>query len=121
MYETILERHFCAGHHLSNYEGKCSNFHGHNYKVMLHVTTDVLDKSGISIDFKELKNILDPILEAVDHKYLNELELFQERHTSAEAIAEMFYQQIKVQLPEHINIKKVCVYESDTQIVCYYE
>ena len=33
MYEVTVEAGFSSGHYLRNYQGKCENPHGHNYKV----------------------------------------------------------------------------------------
>jgi len=62
---------FDAAHHLENYEGKCSNKHGHTYKVEVWIQgeEEQLDKAGILWDFGKLKDILNTF----DHKDLNEL------------------------------------------------
>jgi 6-pyruvoyltetrahydropterin/6-carboxytetrahydropterin synthase len=48
------EFHFCAGHRLWQYKGKCRNLHGHNYvaRVTVKGPHDVL---GMVIDFDTLK------------------------------------------------------------------
>jgi len=55
---------FEAAHFLPNYKGKCSNLHGHNWKVVVKVKGDrrLKDKNGILWDFSNLKlliNMLD--------------------------------------------------------------
>jgi 6-pyruvoyltetrahydropterin/6-carboxytetrahydropterin synthase len=52
------EIQFEASHRLLNYGGKCSNIHGHNYKVWIYFrsTTDPLDSLGMVIDFNDIKN-----------------------------------------------------------------
>ena len=56
---TVMRRiHFNAGHRLLGHEGKCANFHGHNYACDVFVSGSVVDNVGRLIDFAELKNLL---------------------------------------------------------------
>ncbi len=50
MFEVKVESHFSAAHHLLNYNGKCENPHGHNWKVEVYAQGEELDESGILID-----------------------------------------------------------------------
>lgn len=53
--------------------GKCSNLHGHNYKLFVTVSGEV-QEDGMIINFKEMKEIIrEKIVERFDHKYLNEV------------------------------------------------
>ena len=76
--------HFNAAHRLfvenwsdeknHNLFGKCSNpnFHGHNYDLIVDVTGDVDQVTGVVIDLKELKDIIkNDVEELLDHKNLN--------------------------------------------------
>ena len=51
---------FDAAHHLENYEGPCSQLHGHTYRCRVWVKGNQgqLDKVGILWDFGNLKKIL---------------------------------------------------------------
>ena len=54
--------------------GKCSypNFHGHNYEIIVDVTGEVDQITGVVIDLKVLKDIIkDEVEELLDHKNLN--------------------------------------------------
>jgi len=55
---------FGAAHKLLNYAGKCSNLHGHTWTAIFTFEVDVnsLDQSGISVDFSQLKKILEEIV-----------------------------------------------------------
>ena len=61
---TVMRRiRFNAGHRLLRHEGKCANFHGHNYIADFHVTpehdtSDGIDDVGRVIDFAQLKALL---------------------------------------------------------------
>jgi len=52
------EIQFEASHRLLGYNGKCSNIHGHNYKVWVYFksTTDTLNDLGMVIDFNDIKS-----------------------------------------------------------------
>ena len=51
------EIEFEASHRLYKYEGKCFNFHGHNYKVWVYFRNkkEELDHLGMVIDFGDIK------------------------------------------------------------------
>src|SRR3989304_8866840 len=61
---------FDAGHRLSNYEGKCKHLHGHTYTLEITVEGG-LDKTGMVMDFGELKRIFKEFIEPkFDHKFM---------------------------------------------------
>jgi 6-pyruvoyltetrahydropterin/6-carboxytetrahydropterin synthase len=61
-----------AAHHLVDYEGKCKNVHGHNYKLTVTVRGSIDPKTGMVIDYGELKRIVTPVVDLLDHHELNE-------------------------------------------------
>lgn len=79
---------FCYGHHLPDYAGKCKDFHGHNSRVEIEVGP--LDGGcsypGMIVDFSQIKSIVSPLIEILDHKDLNELPQFTDRPPTAENI-----------------------------------
>ena len=58
MFEITVEAGFSSGHYLRNYQGKCENPHGHNYRVLVTLAGAELDEAGLLLDFKLLKNLL---------------------------------------------------------------
>ncbi|MCM8811606.1 MAG: 6-carboxytetrahydropterin synthase QueD [Candidatus Omnitrophica bacterium] len=69
MYKVTKEIHFCYGHRLLNYEGKCRFLHGHNAKVQIELTSDKLDHRGMVMDFNDMKSRLQNwVDETLDHK-----------------------------------------------------
>ena len=44
-----------AAHNIENYKGKCENLHGHNYKLIVTVQGPVKDKTGMVMDFYDVK------------------------------------------------------------------
>jgi len=87
MYRVSIERHFDAAHYLREYEGKCENLHGHRYKVVANLKTDVLDEIGLAFDFTVLKKSVEEILEQYDHICLNDIDPFTSINPSSENIA----------------------------------
>jgi 6-pyruvoyltetrahydropterin/6-carboxytetrahydropterin synthase len=71
MFQVTKEIHFCYGHRLLNYEGKCRYFHGHNGKVEVELSAPALDAKGMVRDFTEIKEILQTWIDkTLDHRML---------------------------------------------------
>ncbi len=65
---------FDCAHSLPNYKGKCHDLHGHSFKLLVGISGDVDEESGMILDFSILKRIVnDIIVEKLDHKYLNDI------------------------------------------------
>lgn len=103
-WELIVKQKFACAHFLEHYQGKCENMHGHTFELEVHLQSDTLQKSGISIDFTEIKHYLAELVP--DHKVLNEVYDFS---PSAENLSRYFYQQIAKRFP----VRAVIVWESE--------
>lgn len=90
MYEVRVETEFAAAHFLSNYNGKCENLHGHNYRVRVFAKGESLDAGGMLLDFAILKNAVKDVCGTLDHTNLNEVVQFQ-NDPSAERIAKFIF------------------------------
>ena len=64
---------FDAAHYLPNYEGKCKNLHGHTWTLEVEVEGSVSKVSGFVVDFAFLKEIMQPLLDVLDHHCLNDI------------------------------------------------
>src|ERR1051326_4533668 len=117
MYEVTVEESFAAGHYLRNYKGECENPHGHNYKVRVTLRGRELDHAGLLLDFRELKEIMKPIIERLDHHMLNDLEPFTELNPSAENLARYFYEQTRSRLQSltqgRVGVLDVTIWETE--------
>ncbi|MMZ46522.1 6-carboxy-5,6,7,8-tetrahydropterin synthase [compost metagenome] len=99
---------FDAAHNNPFIDGKCKYLHGHTYKYEVYVRTIISDKTGISIDFRELKKFMKEMIEEkLDHKYLNEVLPFI---PSTENIVIWIFQQ----LSPHFPVDKVRLWENPT-------
>ncbi|MBP2644781.1 MAG: queD [Firmicutes bacterium] len=121
MYELTTIVEFEAAHRLEGYSGKCARLHGHNWQVEVTVAGTQLDKLGMLIDFRVLKQHVNSIIEQLDHYYLNELDAFKDWNPSAENIAKYIYQQLNGQFAQNIKVKQVKVWESPRSAVAYRE
>ena len=125
MYEVTVEDSFAAGHYLRNYKGKCENPHGHNYKVRVTLAGKELDKAGLLLDFKDLREVMRQVIERLDHQMLNDIEPFKDLNPSAENLAKYLYDQTQRSLRQitngRVHVKDVTVFETDTTTAKYSE
>lgn len=116
MFEVRVTADFAAAHFLKDYNGKCENLHGHNYKVYAHVRGNKLNEGGMLLDFTKLKSALRLVCKNLDHTNLNDFDYF-EQNPSAERIAKYIYEQIiQLLLKEGIDIS----YKNQTEDVFLY-
>jgi 6-pyruvoyltetrahydropterin/6-carboxytetrahydropterin synthase len=125
MFEVTVEETFAAGHALRGYRGKCENPHGHNYRVRVRLAGKELDRIGLLYDFKDLKGIMNEVIERLDHQYLNDVEPFQQLNPSAENLAKYFFdvanQKLRAITDGRVSVKDVTVWETDTNTAKYFE
>lgn len=120
MYEIKVITHFAAAHQLRNFGGKCEQLHGHNWKVEVTLKGEDLNDEGLLIDFQELRDITNSILEKLDHSFLNELPAFKDQNPSSENIAAHIFKELRNRLNDkHIDITKVTAWESDSACASY--
>ena len=98
-----------AAHHLPNVpEGhKCARLHGHSFRIEVHISGEVGEKSGWVLDFAELKQAFQPLYDRLDHHYLNEIEGLE--NPTSENLARWIWQELQPALP---NVCKIIVQET---------
>lgn len=121
MYRIKIYDRFASAHFLKGYKGECESLHGHNWKVEVEVQGENLDDIGMLMDFKLLKGILRDILKELDHRLLNDIDLFCKSNPSSEIIAKNIYSRVREKLPEGISIYTVSVWESENSAAAYFE
>lgn len=124
---------------LSGYEGKCSNLHGHRWRVVARIAMDELNKEGqtrdMVIDFGDFKSALKKLTDALDHSFIFETGSLKERtvaalkdegfllhevpfRPTAEQFSRYFYEQLKgLNFP----VYDISVYETPTNCSTYRE
>ncbi|MBP5568125.1 MAG: 6-carboxytetrahydropterin synthase QueD [Treponema sp.] len=130
MFEVRVQADFSAAHFLKDYNGKCENLHGHNYKVFAHVKGEVLNEGGMLLDFSKLKDALRSVCKKIDHTNLNDLSVFKD-NPSAERVAMYIYDGIIAELKnQNIDLSykdgkkeaylfSIDVFETDTSRATY--
>jgi 6-pyruvoyltetrahydropterin/6-carboxytetrahydropterin synthase len=121
MYEATIRKSFSAAHILKEIGGKCEDLHGHNFIVEVTVRGESLNEEDLLIDFRVLKKWTNEILEQLDHKYLNETEVFKGMNPSSERIARYIHDRLADKVKTMgLNIARVTVWESENARVTYY-
>jgi len=102
--------------------GKCSytNFHGHNYDLIVKVIGIPDEITGYVIDLKELSDLVQrEIIARFDHKNLNlDTVEFKTLNPTAENIAIVIYNLLRPHIPEHLELK-VKLFETERNYVKY--
>ena len=117
--EIWKEFTFDAAHLLPNVpEGhKCRRLHGHTYRVRVYVRGDPDERVGWVMDFADVKTAFQPILDRLDHYYLNDIEGLE--NPTAEVLARWIWQRLEPRIPilSRIEIHETCTtgcsYEGD--------
>ena len=116
------------GHRLQHHEGKCYNLHGHSYKMLVEFTGSI-NPSGMVLDYFDVKNIIAPIVDELDHsvvvskddkdlldaiKQLGSDHVIIDYESTAENLCLYFIEKIKEQeLPSNISGLKVRIMETE--------
>ena len=106
----IREFTFEAAHRLPNApEGhKCRRLHGHSFRVEVMCEGEADPTTGWLLDFGEIKQVLDPVMEGLDHQYLNEVEGLA--NPTAENVARWIWLRIKPRLRflSQVSVAETC-------------
>lgn len=61
---------FSAAHFITIAGHQCERLHGHNYRLGVRVSGEVDRATGFVVDFAVIKQIVKPLIAAVDHRVL---------------------------------------------------
>ncbi|SCF20933.1 preQ(0) biosynthesis protein QueD [Micromonospora haikouensis] len=107
--EIFREFTFEAAHRLPNVPvgHKCARLHGHSYRVQVHVRGDVDPEAGWVMDFGELKKAFQPLLDQLDHYYLNEVPGLE--NPTSEVLARWIWDRLIGRLPlSTVMVRETC-------------
>ena len=109
--EIFKEFSFEAAHRLPHVptDHKCSRLHGHSYRVSVHVDGPIAQPSGWVRDYAELSHAMKPLLDVLDHHYLNEVEGLS--NPTSEVIARWIWDRLRPSLPD---LSQIVVHETCT-------
>lgn len=114
--EIFKEFSFEAAHRLLNLPEthKCHRLHGHSYRVRVFVRGPIAPETGWVIDFAEIKKAMAPIVERVDHQFLNDVEGLG--HPTTENLARWIWHHLHPGLP---GLARLEVWETDSSGCVY--
>lgn len=139
MYFLKTEHSFDSAHFLANYDGKCSNIHGHRWKVEVEIQSkslvDVGKLEGMVVDFGDLKRDVKKMVDEYDHALIIQENSMREEtvkylmidgfkiitvkfRPTAEHFASFFFNELK---EIGYDVKRVTVYETPTNCASYEE
>jgi len=115
LFEISILCRFVAAHALRLPGGGTEPLHGHNWRLRVCVGAERLDAMGTVMDFHELERLIEPIVEPMRNKNLNELEWFATVNPSAENVARHVAQSLdqNLKLPAGVRLLSVEVWETD--------
>lgn len=137
MFILKAESEFDSAHFLSGYEGKCSNVHGHRWRIIAEVQSEELqvggNLEGMVVDFGDIKRDLRKIADSYDHALIYQkgtmraitIECLNEDgfnlievdfRPTAEQFAFHFY---NLMTEKKYDVKRVTVYETPTNCAVY--
>jgi len=99
-----------AAHRLPNVpEGhKCARLHGHSFRVEIHLRGEPDPALGWVMDFADLKTAFAPVMDALDHRYLNEVPGLE--NPTSERLAQWIWQRLRPALPllQEVHVQETC-------------
>jgi 6-pyruvoyltetrahydropterin/6-carboxytetrahydropterin synthase len=94
---------------------KCRRLHGHSFRVEVTVEGPVDPGTGWFLDYGDIKSAVNPILDELDHRYLNEIPGLE--NATSELLCAWIWERLKPPLP---SLARVVVHET-CEARCEYE
>jgi len=87
---------------------KCGRLHGHSYLVAIHVDGPVDESAGWVRDFADLSCAMKPVVDRLDHYYLNEIEGLD--NPTSEVLARWIWDRLRPALPQlsQVVVRETC-------------
>ena len=100
---------FDAAHRLPNVPAghKCAQVHGHSFRIEIHLRGNVDSHTGWVMDFADIAAACQPIIDQLDHKYLNDIVGLP--NPTSENLAKWIWQRLQLTLPQ---LSRIVVQES---------
>lgn len=121
------EFHWEMGHRLPEHFGKCRNVHGHSYHMIVEIEGELMS-SGMVMDYYDLKKIVKPVVEEMDHAFmvhkedteiitflekLNSKKIVVDFHSTVENISLFVINKLKeAKFPANVKKIKVRIFET---------
>jgi 6-pyruvoyltetrahydropterin/6-carboxytetrahydropterin synthase len=114
--EIFKQFRFEAAHRLDHLPDghKCKHLHGHSYMVRIFLSGPIETKTGFVMDFADLKSVCKPVIDQLDHSYLNEIPGMG--HSTCENVSIWIWRRIK---PSVTFLSRIEVWETPTSGASY--
>lgn len=100
MYLLQVEADFSAALYLSDSGEKFKGMHGHDYNVVLTLSSSELNRAGMVYDYDVVQQSLKKIVNKLDHCLLNDIAEFIEQNPTLENIASYIFNEMKTTLED---------------------
>ncbi len=106
MMEIFKSFSFDSAHRMPGFpeDHKYGQLHGHSYEVEVHIHGPVEDDSGWVMDIGALTTTVQPLVDTLDHVYLNDVTGLEK--PTCENIARWFWNQLQPLMP---NLSKIII------------
>ena len=107
---------FDSAHALPNVPDghKCKNVHGHTYHLTLFLESEIDSEMGWVMDFADVKEIMNPVMTQIDHKFLNDIEGLE--NPTCEIFVKWIWDRLIGSMPQLVKIE---LYETPTSGAIY--
>jgi len=99
-----------SAHHLPNVpaDHKCRRLHGHSFRILVKIEGDIDPLSGWVMDFADISKAFQPVFNALDHRYLNEIDGLE--NPTSENLARWIWDRLQPDLPclSAIEVRETC-------------
>lgn len=117
--ELVQDFRFEAAHLLPKVpeDHKCRRLHGHSYRVTVTVRGEVDPQMGWLIDYADIREAFQPLMDRLDHYYLNEIEGLE--NPTSEVLAKWIWERLIDDLPKlhaiqvHETCESSCIYRGE--------
>ena len=116
MFTVGIETQFKAWHSIPLPDGTIEPEHEHFWAVEVEVHGDAPGKSGMVINFAQLKSRLLDVTAKLNETVLNESDYFKDKCPTAENVAVYIFDRLEPTLPDNVRLKSIRVSE---QVGCW--
>lgn len=110
-YDLTIRTTFSAAHSIF-FAGAQEPLHGHDWSVVVEITSDSLDGDGLVCDFHELESNLERIVAPFRNGNLNEIAPFNDVNPTAEHVARHIAECMMPTLPNGVSLSFVRIGEA---------
>ncbi len=87
---------------------KCGRLHGHSFRFDIVVAGEAAPETGWVLDYGDISAVVRPVVDALDHRYLNEIEGLE--NPTSEVLCAWLWQRLAPALPglAAVTVRETC-------------